>query len=214
MQRIICSRNLSLALAATLLMSAAAVRAQSENSPSSDSGPGWQLAGATARLDHTLDTKTAKQGERVEAKLADTVKAANGTMLPRGTQLLGTITAVAPYQNDNPSRISLRFDQARMQNGKTLPVKVTVIGAYPGNENQLAIYDQQTMGSAPRHVPAQDQFTQQPGTLSHVTMTSRVSGHNSATFSDNKGDVKLEAGTFLQVGIAPRQNNASSSAGM
>ena len=41
-------------------------------------------------------------------------------------------------------------------------------------------------------------------------MTSRASGSNSATFTNKNGDVKLRAGTFLQVGIARQQNNGMS----
>ncbi len=204
MQRILSSKNLSLALAATLFMSAGAAWAQSDNSQAPNSTQAWRLEGTTVRLDRMLDTKTAKQGEPVQAKLDDAVKTTDGMQLPKGTELMGSVTAVQPFQNGSASSISLRFDQAKLKDGKTIPVKVTVIGAYPRDEDQLAIYGQQTMGSAPRHVPSQDRFDQEPGVLSKIAMTSRVSGHNSATFSDSKGDVKLQAGTFFQVGIAPR----------
>jgi len=206
-----CSKKMSLALAATLFLSAGAVWAQSETSSSSNSTQAWRLTGTTVRLDRTVDARTAKQGDQVQAKIDDTVKAADGMQLPKGTQLMGTVTAVEPFQNGTASSVSLRFDQARLKDGKTVPVKVTIIGAYPRDENQLAVYGQQTMGSAPRHVPSQDRFDQEPGVLSKIAMTSRVSGHNSATFSDSKGDLKLEAGTFFQVGIAPRGSSTMNS---
>ncbi|MGB9031573.1 MAG: hypothetical protein WCC27_15740, partial [Acidobacteriaceae bacterium] len=97
---------------------------------------------------------------------------------------------------------------------KTVPVKVTVVGAYPSDANEGATYGNVAMGSAPHHVQGRDKFDQEPGLLSKVSMTSRVSGHNSATFSDKDGDVKLRAGTFLQVGITPRESNGTSSAGL
>jgi hypothetical protein len=212
MQRMTSSKNLSLALAATLFMSAGAAWAQSENSQAPDSPQAWRLEGTTVRLDRMLDTRTAKQGDQVEAKLDDSVKTTDGMKLPKGTELMGTVTAVQPFQNGSASSISVRFDQAKLKDGKTVPVKVTIIGAYPTDEEQLAVYGQQTMGSAPRHVPSQDRFDQEPGVLNKIAMTSRVSGHNSATFSESKGDVKLDAGTFLQVGIA--QNNRSTTSGM
>lgn len=60
---------------------------------------------------------------------------------------------------------------------------------------------------APRHVNPQDKYTQQPGLLRHVEMTSAVQGQNSATFTDRDGNVKLRRGTYLQLGVAPQGNN-------
>ncbi|MFY9745588.1 MAG: hypothetical protein WA891_17040 [Acidobacteriaceae bacterium] len=178
------------------------------------SGSSRQLVGVTARLGKALDSQNAKQGEAVQAKLDRTVKVTEDMKLPRGTELLGTIAAVEPSLNGGPSSMSLRFDQAKMKDGKTVPVKVTVIAAYPSDENLEATYGNETMGSAPRHVQGQDKFDQEPGLLSKVSMTSRVSGHNSATFSRKDGAVSLRAGTFLQVGISPLESNGVSSAGL
>jgi hypothetical protein len=207
-------RNLSLGVASAAFLAAGAAWALpgNSNSPtqSAQSGQSW-LAGGTARLDHAVDSQNAKTGQTVEARLDHTVKTADGTELPGGTQLRGTVAAVTPSEGGGPSSITLRFDQAALKDGKTVPVKVTVIGAYPNDENQLAIYGEESMGSAQKHVPAQDRFDQEPGTLSHISMTSRVSGQNSATFSKKDGDVRLRAGTFLQVGIAPRGSGMTTS---
>lgn len=209
MQRAILFKNLSLALTAALFLTVGAAFAQSQDAQAGDPGPAPQLAGVTVHLDRLLDAKTAKQGDAVEAKLDDSVKTPDGTRLPRGTKLLGAVTAVQPFQNGGSSSVSLRFDQARLKDGKTVPVKVTVIAAYPNDENQLAAYGQQTMGSAPSQVPTQDRFDQEPGILGQISMNSQVIDHNSATFSSSRSDVKLQPGTFLQIGIAPQKNTAS-----
>ena len=200
-------KTLTLVLATAAFAAAGAAWALPGNSSAetAQSGHLW-MAGGTARLDHKLDSQTAKVGEVVEARLDHTVKTADGMEIPGGTQLRGMVAAVQPSENGGAASISLRFDKAEMKDGKTIPVKVTVIGAYPNNENQLAIYGEESMGSAPKRVASQDKFDQEPGTLGHIAVVSRVSGHNSATFSNKGGDVKLQAGTFLQVGIAPREN--------
>jgi hypothetical protein len=204
-------RNLSLGVATASFLAAGAAWAQpnSNSTPSAQADSSW-LAGGTATLDSALDSQNAKTGEVVQAKLDGAVKTADGIKLPGGTRLLGTVAAVQPSSNRGPSSITLRFDQAQLRDGKTVPVKVTVIGAFPRDEAQMGMYDDETMGSAPKRVPAQDKFDQEPGALSHISMTSRVSGQNSATFMNKNGDVRLRRGTFLQVGIAPHQNGTTS----
>ena len=210
-------RGVSLGFTAATLIAASAAWALPANSSSgagtsaaAASNPSW-LAGGTARLDRTLDSQTAKPGERIEAKLDHTVKTPDGMELPGGTQLMGRVAAVTPSQADGPSTISVLFNKAELKNGRTIPVKVTVTGAFPNDENQLAGYGEASMGPAERHVSLKDRFDQEPGTLSHIAMMSRASGANSATFSDKQGNVKLRAGTFLQLGIARRNGNMTSS---
>lgn len=190
----------SLGFAAALLATGAAWALPSPPpNTSATSSTAW-LAGDTARLDHALNAQSAKQGETIEAKLDHTVKTPDGTELPGGTELRGTVTAV-DASSHGPSSISIRFDKAVLKDGKTLPVKVAVIGAYPNDEYQMGVYGEASMGPVQKHVSLKDRFDQEAGTLHDVAMHSRVSGQDSATFSNKKGNVKLRAGTFLQLGI-------------
>lgn len=198
--------KLSLGFTAAALLAAGAAWALPAPPPNSSAmSPAAWLAGGTARLDHALNAENAKPGETIEAKLDRTVKTPDGTELPGGTQLRGTVTAVNASSN-GPSRISIRFDKAVLKDGKTLPVKVAVIGAYPSDENQMSLDGDASMGPVQKHVSLKDRFDQEAGTLHDVAMHSRVSGQNSATFINKNGNVKLRAGTFLQVGIGQRSN--------
>ncbi len=205
--------KLSLGFAAAALLAAGAASAQpAPPSSSATSQTAW-LAGGTARLDHALNAKNAKQGEAIEAKLDRTVKTPDGTELPGGTELRGTVTAVNASSNGGSS-ISIRFDKAVLKDGKTVPVKVAVIGAYPNDENRMGLEGEASMGPVQKHVSMKDRFDQEAGTLQHIAMKSRVSGENSATFSNKNGNVKLRAGTFLQVGIGQQSNtNGNMSSG-
>lgn len=202
-------RNLSLGVATASFLLAGSALAQS----SQMSQQQWQLQGVNARLDHTLDAQSARVGEKVEAKLDHPVKTADGAKLPAGTEVWGKVENVQASQNGGPSSMTLRFTTAQLRNGQKLPMKVTVIGAFPPNAGGGYVNDSVGGGlpPAPRHINPEDKYTQQPGLLSHIAMKSAVQGQNSATFTDSDGNVKLRQGTRLQLAIAPLGNGQQQS---
>ena len=50
----------------------------------------------TGELEGKLDSRTAKVGDRVVLKTTEKVLTADGTVIPRGTRLVGHITQVQP----------------------------------------------------------------------------------------------------------------------
>jgi hypothetical protein len=88
------------------------------------------LVGVNTRLDRTLDSKSAAVGQVVTAKLDGTVTTADGTKLPRGTELVGKIAEVK-NANGSPVSVSLLFTSAKLKDGKEVPVKATVLAAFP-----------------------------------------------------------------------------------
>jgi hypothetical protein len=191
-------RNLSLGVAAASFLLAGAAFASSS-----------ELAGGTARLDHTINTKDAHTGQQVEAKLDGTIKTRAGMDLPKGTELMGTISSVRASENGGPSSLSLQFTKAELTDGKVVPVKVMLVGAYPSSEALAEPYGQETMGPAPKHISPKERIDQEAGLLSHVSMIASAQGHNSATFRDKNGNVKLGTGTYFQVGVAPLSGSSN-----
>lgn len=189
-------RNLSLGLATASFLMAGAAFAQST-----------PMVGVNVRLDHTLNTKNAVPGQMIAAKLDSSIKTIDGFDLAKGTELMGKVDRVQASQNGGPATLSLIFNSAQTKNGKQIPVKVTLLGAYPSGQQQDATYGTESMGPAPRHVNPQEQIDQEAGLLSHVSMHSAVKSNDSATFRKNDGDIKLTAGTYFQVGIAPAMQN-------
>lgn len=169
------------------------------------------LAGVNAKLDRTLDSKSAANGQAVAARLDGTVTTADGTKLPKGTELIGK---VADVKNANGSAVSLSlvFTSAKLKDGKEIPIKATIVGAYPGIDPVGASLGDVAVQPAPAQISPEGIFQQQPGALAHVTLTSAVKNHDSATFSSNKGNFKLQAGTNLQVGIGPASAASTTSA--
>jgi len=190
-------RNLSLGVAAASFLFAGAAFAQSSD-----------LAGGTARLLHTISTKDAHTGQQVEAMLDGKITTSSGMELPKGTELMGTISRVQASENGGPSSLSLLFTRAHLKDGKVIPVKVTLVGAYPASEG-VAPYGEDAMGSAPNRISPKEKIDQEAGVLSHVSMVASAQGHNSATFRDKDGNLKLKTGTYFQVGVAPLNENSS-----
>ena len=202
-------RNWSLVLATASFVCAGAAWAQPPVNTQQDTMQSWNLVGVNAQLQQRLDAKTARSGQIVEARLNGSVHAAGGVRLDRGTELWGKVDRVQASTNGGPSMLSLVFTKARLKDGRTIPVKVTVIGAYPADEAQLEVNSDQTMPSAPSHVSSTERIDQEAGMIEHVSLHSAVQSTDSATFRDARGNLNLKAGTFLQLGIAPANGTAN-----
>jgi hypothetical protein len=199
-------RNWSFGAATASLLFAGAALAQPPASTQQNmKQQSWNLVGVDAQLQQGLNTKNARPGQSVEARLYRTVKTASGMRLDRGTALLGKIERVQASTNLRPAVLSLVFTKAQLRNGRTIPVKVTIIGAYPADEAQLFLDGDQTIPPAPRHISNKASFVQEPGGLNRISLHSAVKNSDSATFRDKRGNLKLEDGTFLQIGIASRR---------
>ena len=140
-----------------------------------------------AKLDRTLESKSAAVGQTVTARLDGTVTL-GGTKLTRGTELIGK---VAEVKSGNPVSVTLLFTSAKLKDGKEIPVKATLLAASP-DSGAVGV----SLGAAELagHVDADGAFDQQPGALSHVAMTSAVRDHNSGTFSSTSGNFKAGSG--------------------
>jgi hypothetical protein len=211
-------KYLSSTLGAAALLCSGAAFAQTSGAPADPasqsagmsaqpSGQSWQLVGVTARLDHALDSASAQQGQKVDAKLDGTVKTAQGVKLEKGTVLMGTVTGVQVSANGGPSSLTLAFTTAVTKDGKQIPVKATMLSAYPSSSNDLATYGIDDMGSAPRHIDPNENIDQESGLLNHISLHARVQAQDSGTFMKQDGNLKLAVGTYLQLGIAPVNGN-------
>jgi hypothetical protein len=165
---------------------------------------------AQAALDKTLDAKSVKAGDQFEAKLTSKVHLKNGTELPSGTQLVGTV-GTDDMQQNGQSKLALCISEAKLKDGKTVPVKATIVGVYgPGSG-----------GPSPYPVVPGDQVTNewtssihqvdQLGALSNVDLHSKLTSKNSGVLvSTKKDDFKLKQGTELALAIAPQNGQSAS----
>jgi hypothetical protein len=91
----------------------------SESAPSPAGEPA--LRPVNAQLVGELDSKSAKTGETILAQTKESVKTANGTVLPKGSRLIGHVTGIeAPDAEHANSTLTIRFDRAELKNGESL----------------------------------------------------------------------------------------------
>lgn len=197
-------RIFSLTLGSAAMAAASPLIAQTPASP--------ELVGVTGRLDHTINASSAREGQAVQIKLDRGVNA-GGIKLEKGTMLVGTVTAVQPAGKGGPSSLSLDFTSAQTKDGKQIPVKVTLVGAYPSDQAMASEEGSETMGPAPRRVSNDGTFDQQPGLLHRIALHSAVQNFDSGTFSEKDGNVKLKAGTLLQLAIGPASSGGAMNSG-
>lgn len=193
------------AAAQTTMNTSPATQQSTQNTTAMQSTRNLQLVSANAQLMKSVNSKDASQGQMVKAKLTSSVKAANGMKLDKGTMLIGKVEQVQKSNNDGPGKLSLVFDQAKLKDGKTVPVKATLLGAYPTANWVDPSASGSLMPLQPHNIPSDQQIDQQPGTLRHVAMHSSVQSNASGVFTNKDGNVDLRRGTRLQVAIAPNE---------
>ena len=89
------------------------------------------------RLTKTLDSSKLKEGETIEVETAGSFKLADGTLVSKGSKLMGHVTAAKSRSKGDPeSQLALAFDKLNLANGKQLSIKGTVQAVFPPAEEQ------------------------------------------------------------------------------
>jgi hypothetical protein len=106
----------------------------------------WEMSTVTCDLQNRLDSKTAKVGDRVVFKTNEKVQTADGTVIPRGTRLVGHITQVQTRDaTHSVAQLAIAIDHAELKNGQSIAIYTLIRSAYPppivSNMNPLANAD-------------------------------------------------------------------------
>jgi hypothetical protein len=188
-----------------------------QNTPIAGHHEATELKPARAVLVHTLDADEDHDGSGVQARLDQKVTLDNGTQLPRGTMLLGKV-AKDDMQEQGLVKLAVRFDQARLKDGSTVPVRATIVGLYgPGSAGTDSTAAQQTGIQVPNDWTAKTLQMDQENVVSGVDLHSKISSQNSGVFvSTKKNDIKLRAGSEIQFAIGPASHgqNSTSTGGL
>lgn len=176
------------------------------NNPSSAASvEASDMVPAQAALDKTLDAKSVKAGDQFEAKLTGKVHLKNGTELPSGTQLVGTVSTDDMQQNGQ-SKLALCINEAKLKDGKTVPVKATIVGVYGPGTGAPSPYPEMPGDQVTNEWTSSIHQIDQLGALSNVDLHSKLTSKNSGVLvSTKKDDFKLKQGTELALAIAPQQ---------
>ena len=150
---------------------------------------------ASALLVGNLDAVKDQPGSTVSAKLQGKVNLSDGTELPKGTILLGKITT-DDMQQQGTKKLALRFDQARLKDGTTIPIRATIVGFYAANEGDTGAFPANNWTASTLAFDQED-------VTSGVDLHSKIASQNSGVFvSSKKDDVKLKQGSEIQFAIA------------
>lgn len=159
-----------------------------------------KMVPAEANLTKKLDASNLRLGQKFDAKLSSSVDLKNGPVLPKGTELVGTVVQNQASQNGQPSVLTLRFAQANLKNGTTVPIKATIVGLYSA-PNQFAASSGMTQ--MPNYWNPQTLQVDQINALHHVDLHSRIAGNNSGVLKSNK-NIRFSQGTEFELAIAKR----------
>jgi len=181
------SKSLGL-IAATAMLSGVAFAAN--HGSAAPNGSLSHIEG-NAELLQPISIKSAAQGQAVTLKLTSTILTPAGNKLPSGTELIGQIASVTPNAENAPATLALTFDQARLKNGKTLPIHATLISVAPAGSD-LAADD---------NIQPDSIFEQEPGAFSGVSMRSAMQESLSGTITDTRRNLKLNSGTEFIVAV-------------
>ena len=93
----------------------------------------------TVELTKSLDSKKAKVGDAVEAKLIAGITLPNGTMVPRGTKVVGHVTeAKARSKSESESSLGIVFDKFVRSGGEDTPVNGVIQAVAPNPDEELS----------------------------------------------------------------------------
>ena len=159
-----------------------------------------KMVPAEADLTKTLDASNIRAGQKFEAKLSSKVELKNGPVLPKGTELVGRVVKDQANQNGQPSVLTLRFTQADLKNGTTVPIKATIVGLYSTQNEFEPSYG---MTQMPNYWTPQTLQIDQVNALHHVDLHSRIAANNSGVLKSNK-NIHFSQGTEFALAIAKR----------
>ncbi|HTX76241.1 MAG TPA: hypothetical protein VMD29_08560 [Terracidiphilus sp.] len=173
----------------------------------------WQSAQnmvpATVALSRTLDAKKDQNGSQFDARLTRSLHLKDGRELGKGTTLVGTV-AQDDMQVSGRSKLAVRFTEAKLNNGETIPIRATIIEVYPPvgfTADGSPIPDESGPGwdDDDHQNPwnPNQQHVDQIGALKNVDLHSNLASRNSGVFVSSKSDdVKLRQGSRLELAIA------------
>ena len=176
---------------------------QSESTPSSPEPA--KLVSADAVFTSHIDSQKMPPGSQFHAKLLNKIRLDNGTELATGTILVGQIVDDGA-QPAGTAKLALRFTEANLKNGQTVPIKATIVNVYDA-ESQSAASNYNAFSSPPP--PANwngtaasvDEIDAVPGVDLH---SNRASSNSGVFVSTKKDDIRLSPNVGLQLVIAAR----------
>ncbi|MGD0892008.1 MAG: hypothetical protein ABR923_10770 [Terracidiphilus sp.] len=113
-----------------------------------------EMSPVTGELVGKLDSKSAKTGDQVVVRTSEAVKTADGTVIPKGSKLVGHVAKVQSHsQGSENSAVAIAFDHAELKGGQSVQIESVIksLAPAPGDaaSNSPDMMSAPTGGSAP-----------------------------------------------------------------
>ncbi len=107
-------------------------RGGSHANASRDTADRSRMRPVTGELQGNLDAKSARVGQQVVLKTTQKMRAADGTVIPRGSRLIGHVTEVQAHARDHEqSSLGIAFDRAQLNNGQSFAIHSVIEAVRP-----------------------------------------------------------------------------------
>jgi hypothetical protein len=193
----------SITLSAAILLLAISMCAANTAHAQTSTTAGQKTILIPLSLSTSLDSKKRKSGEEVVVKVAANVSLPGGSVISRGTKVVGHVTeAKARSGGDSESSMTIAFDKINTQDGKTLAISgvMQAVGPNPNQSssgggvnyaglNQTVEHSQAGSADAPTMLLNQDSVGVHG--IDHLAL-----GTDGVLRSDGK-QVKLESGAQI-----------------
>lgn len=181
-------------------------RAPAQQASASNAGrhEAMQMVPAQADLANTLDARKIHTGQEFRATLKEKVHLKNGPELPKGTALVGKVVKDQANQDGKPAVLALRFTQADLKNGKTVPIKATIVGLYGSTDQVGPSYASM---QPPNNWTPNTLRVDQIGAMKDVDLHSSIAANNSGVLKSTRDDIRFSSGTEFALAIAKRGNS-------
>lgn len=91
-----------------------------------------EMRPVNAELVGKLDSKSAKVGDQVVMKTTESMKTTDGTVIPKGTRLVGHVTSVAAHAKGSAdSAMAIQFDRAELKGGTNMAIHSEIRSVAP-----------------------------------------------------------------------------------
>jgi len=92
----------------------------------------WEMSSVSGELQNKLDSMTAKVGDGVVLKTTERVYTSDGTVIPRGSRLVGHVIQVQAHDKDHAnSQMGIAFDRAELKEGQSVAIYTLLRGVSP-----------------------------------------------------------------------------------
>ncbi len=111
---------------------AAQGQSQAGASANGSAAASGQIRPVNGELVGKLDSKSAKAGDTVVVKTRQTVKTADGIVIPKGSRLLGHVSEVQAHESGNAdSKLGIEFDRAELKGGQSIGIHSVIESLAP-----------------------------------------------------------------------------------